>query len=321
LHQASKALSLLPQQEQQAVLKYYHVKDAKMSLASSLLKHLAIAKLYGVPWTEVVVSRDANGKPCYVPKTSGSETIEFNVSHQAGIVTIIACICAPGEVQLGTDVVCVNERDDYARIEKEGFFSWVDMHSDVFAPSETQALKMDTTQLVLPLPEGLELTGYARDAIARCQYLSQLTTWKDAAGQVRQLEPEVIIEAKLRRFFALWCLREAYVKMTGEALLAKWLQELEFRRFRTPSTFKDECGSSQISKNTSLELGEVVTDFEIFFKGKLVDDVAMELRAFEENYMVASAARLKVPERSMAIFGGFVELELERDIYTVAEAG
>jgi hypothetical protein len=47
----------------------------------------------------------------------------------------------------------------------------------------------------------------------------------------------------------------------------------------------------------------------------------MELRAFGENYMVASAARLKVPDKSMVIFSSFVKLELERDIYAVAKAG
>ncbi len=300
------------------MLKYYHVKDAKMSLTSSLLKHLAITKLCSVPWSESTISRAANGKPCYIPKASGSQSIEFNVSHQAGIVTIIACICTPGELHLGTDIVCVNERDDYARIEKEGFFSWVDMHSDVFAPSETQALKMDTTQLNLLLPEGVELAGYARDAIARCQYggvLIALGSREDA----QFIPANVVIETKLRRFYALWCLREAYVKMTGEALLAEWLQELEFRKFKTPSAFREELVSGA-AKNTSLEPGEVVTDFEIYFKGKRVNDVAMELRAFGKDYMVASAARLKGPDLSKIVLGGFTELNLDRDLYSVVGA-
>ena len=288
-----------------------------MSLISSLLKRLAIAKLRGVPWSEIILSRAANGKPCYVPKAPGSGSIEFNVSHQAGIVTIVGCICAEGEVALGTDIVCVNERDDFSRIEKEGFFSWVDMHSDVFAPSETQALKMDTTQLVLPLPEGLQIAGYARDAIARCQYRSQRVTWKDGAGEIREVDAGVVIEAKLRRFYALWCLREAYVKMTGEALLAEWLQELEFRRYKTPSAAEEQRGST----NTSLEPGGIVTDVEIYFKGKMVKDVTMELRAFGTDYMVASAARLRDGDMSRVVFSGFTELDIEKDIYMIAEAG
>jgi len=288
-----------------------------MSLASSLLKRLAITKFCGVPWSEAVVSRDANRKPCYIPAMPGSKAIEFNVSHQAGLVVFVACLCAQGEIGLGTDIVCVDERDDYARIEKEGFFSWVDMHSDVFAPSETQALKMDATQLVLPLPEDLQIAGYARDAIARCQYRSQRVSWKDAAGEVQEIDADAVIETKLRRFYALWCLREAYVKMTGEALLADWLKELEFRRFKTPSASGVEGGST----NIKLELGEVVADFEIYFKGKRVKDVAMELRAFGRDYMVASAARSRESDLSKLVFGGFLELELERDIYAITGAG
>jgi 4'-phosphopantetheinyl transferase len=308
-------LSLLPEEEQQAALKYYHVKDAKMSLVSSLLKRFAIAKLLGIPWSEITLSRAVNGKPCYIPEIPGSESIEFNVSHQAGIVTIVACICAEGEVALGTDIVCINERDDYARIDKEGLYSWVDMHSDVFAPSETQALKMDTTQLVLPLPEDLQLTGYARDAIARCQYRTQPVMWKDTAGVAREIDASAVVEAKLRRFYALWCLREAYVKMTGEALLAEWLHELEFRKFRTPSQAKGGEGST----NTSLGLGEVVTDVEIYFKRKMVNDVAMELGAFGTDYMAASAARLMDGDMSRVVFNVFAELDLEKHIYAVAK--
>jgi 4'-phosphopantetheinyl transferase len=288
-----------------------------MSLVSSLLKRLAIARLCGVAWSEVTLSRAVNGKPCYVPEIPGSRSIEFNVSHQAGIVTIVACICAEGEVALGTDIVCVNERDDYARIEKEGFFSWVDMHSDVFAPSETQALKMDTTYLVLPLPEDLHLAGYARDAIARCQYRSQRITWKDASGEAREADAGIIVEAKLRRFYTLWCLREAYVKMTGEALMAEWLKELEFRRYKMPSA----AGEGEESTKTRLEPGELVNEFDIYFKGNQVQDVVMELRAFGRDYMVASAAQRRDGDMSKVVFSGFTELELERDIYAIAEAG
>jgi 4'-phosphopantetheinyl transferase len=315
--QASRSLSLLPEEEQKAVLKYYHVKDAKMSLGSSLLKRFAIAKLCGAAWSEVILSRAVNGKPCYVPKIAGSRSIEFNVSHQAGIVTIVACICAEGEVSLGTDIVCVNERDDYARIEKEGFFSWVDMHSDVFAPRETQFLKVDTTQLALPLPEGLQIAGYARDAISRCQYRSQRITWKDAAGEAREIDASVVIEAKLRRFYAIWCLREAYVKMTGEALLAKWLQELEFRRYKTPPAAKEK----EVFTNTNLEPGEVITDIEVYFKGKMVKDVAMEMRAFGTDFIMGSAARFRDGDTSRMVFSGFTQLDLEEDIFAIAEAG
>src|SRR5436190_1116057 len=114
-----------------------------MSLASHLVKHLAITKLCSVPWSASKISKAANGKPVYILPLSepGRKALEFNVSHQAGIVTLVAATDAT--VDLGTDIVCVNERNEFARFEKEGLFKYIDMHADVFAESETQALKMD----------------------------------------------------------------------------------------------------------------------------------------------------------------------------------
>lgn len=293
------------------MLKYYHVRDAKMSLTSHLLKHLAITKLCSVPWSASTISKAANGKPGYVPPTSepDGQAIEFNVSHQAGIVTLVAAVGKA--VDLGTDVVCVNERNEFARFGKEGLFKYIDMHADMFAESETQALKMDVASL--GLPECQHLDGYGRDAVARCQYPDQKVTWRERNGELKSLDGKKIVEAKLRRFYALWCLREAYVKMTGEALLAEWLRELEFRSFATPKA------ADGIADKESLIAGEEITDFEIYFKGKKVDDVTMELRAVGRDYMFASATRLKEGNIRDAIFDGFVNLDLERDVYAAAQ--
>lgn len=279
------------------MLRYFHVRDAKMSLASCLLKHLAITKLYNVPWSESTISRDKNGKPCYLPKT-----IDFNVSHQAGLVTLVA-----GNFDLGTDIVCVNERDDLGRIEKEGFFEWVDVHADVFSPEEVQYMKLDSSNLGL---EHLGLSGYGRDAIARCQHRNKTVTWT-SEGQSHSIESNVIIDAKLRRFYAAWCLREAYVKMTGEALLAEWLQKLEFRHFKAA-----DPGAGVT--DPSLEVGEVLTQFDIFLKGKKVDNVVMELRAIGQDYMIATAGR-RSENTELIEFPGYTSLDLEKDIYAVAE--
>ena len=282
-----------------------------MSLASHLLKHLAVTKICSIPWSASTISKAANGKPIYNPPTStpDSKSLEFNVSHQAGIVTLVAAVGKA--VDLGTDVVCVNERNEFARFEKEGLFKYIDMHADVFAESETQALKMDVDSL--GLPECQHLDGYGRDAVARCQYPNQKVVWKEKCGEVKSLDGNRIAEAKLRRFYALWCLREAYVKMTGEALLAEWLRELEFRAFATPKA------TNGIVDKESLIAGEVVTEFEVYFKERKVNDVAMELRAFGLDYMVASAARPKEGNPNDVIFEGFLELDFEREIYTLAQ--
>lgn len=333
---ASHALSLLPPADRSAVLRYHHVRDAKMSLASHLLKRLAIAKLLSVPWSAATISRDENGKPIYLP-SDGSEskaqkTIEFNVSHQAGIVVLVACVYDTSQepIQLGTDIVCVNERNDYARVDEKGFFSFLSMHSDVFSPLETQALQFDISYLPLRVPQDVDLAGYARDAIVRCQRTTQPVTFKDRNGTTHVLEGKRVIEAKLRRFYALWCLREAYVKMTGEALLAEWLRELEFRGFRTPAAAAaaatgvgEEGVGSRGNVGSGLEVGEVVTELEIYFKRKRVSDVVMELKALGLDYMVATAARVRNGKGDLADveLGRFVELEIEKDVLAVAEAG
>ncbi|RWA05262.1 hypothetical protein EKO27_g9841, partial [Xylaria grammica] len=54
--EASRPLALLTQDERTRVLKYYFVADAKMALASHLLKHWVVSKYGGVPWRETTLS-------------------------------------------------------------------------------------------------------------------------------------------------------------------------------------------------------------------------------------------------------------------------
>jgi 4'-phosphopantetheinyl transferase len=293
-------------------LKYYHVKDAKMSLASHLLKHLVITKYCGVPWSKSTISRDSNGKPCFIP-ASGSPTMDFNVSHQAGIVSLIASIGFMEKVDVGTDVVCANEREkhDHDHIEKSGFFDWVDMHGDVFAESELNHMKLSPVSLGIGT-----LTGFAKDTVSRCQRRNETLTLKinGGAGEEKtvRVDSDTVIDVKLRRFYAMWCLREAYVKMTGEALLAPWLKELEISDVEAPRA-ADQAAEG------SLGQGGVARDFQIYFKGKAVTDVKMELVAMGKHYMVGSSVRLPKGETEWSM-GKWQMLGLEADILPVAES-
>lgn len=107
------------------------------------------------------------------------------------------------------------------------------------------------------------------------------------------------VDVRLRYFYALWCLREAYVKMTGEALLADWLKALEFRDFRPPDPAAGAEGDEELVP------GEVVGDIEVWRDGKRQEDVRMELRAFGRGYMVGVAV-------STARAADAFELELGR---------
>lgn len=268
------------------MLKYLFVRDAKMSLASHLLKHYAISKLLSLPWFSTKITRNSKTKPIYTDPSTGTSPIDFNVSHQAGFVAIIAAAgYEPGEVDVGCDVVCVNEREarDHKVIETEGWASFVDMHADVFAPGEASYLKY---QILSAIPGALPAGASARDKNA----------------------------FKLRCFYTLWGLREAYVKMTGDALLAPWLKVLEFRNFKPPQP--------QPVMGAGREDGEDMVRVEdIWFEGRKVQDANVRLRSMGPDYMTCSALRTP-KQREIGLgteLGAYEVVEMD-DILEWAEA-
>jgi 4'-phosphopantetheinyl transferase len=244
--------------------------------------------------------------------------VDFNVSHQAGIVSLIAVVGAKG-VTVGTDVVCVNERiqNDYKHIEKDGFFDWVDMHADVFAESEVNFMKLYPVDLDLNIP-GAEIKGYGKDATSRCQWRNrklEIKAVNGGNGRKMEVESNKVIDAKLRRFYAMWCLRETYVKMTGEALLAPWLKELEISNVRIPGPWPG------FNEEGSLEEGDMVEELRILFKGKLVTNVKMELTALGKDFMVGGAIRLTTRvDKSDLAMGQWKELDLGTDVLAFGES-
>lgn len=114
------------------------------------------------------------------------------------------------------------------------------------------------------------------------------------------------VDMRLRYFYALWCLREAYVKMTGEALLADWLKALEFRDFRPPDP------AAGVEGDDELVPGEVVGGIEVWKDGRREEDVRMELRAFGRGYMVGVAVRTGRPADAFELeLGGFQAVGLD----------
>lgn len=233
------------------MLKYFFVRDAKMALASHFLKHYVLSKTLGLPWSATHLTRDAHGKPVHT-SPDGSRPVEFNVSHQNGVVALAAVAGwdGPGPVDVGVDVVCVGERADrdHKMIAAEGWARFVDMHADVFGRSETADLKA-----VSPPLSGRAAT-----------------------------------DAHLRRFYALWCLREAYVKMTGEALLAPWLHQLEFQAVRAPEPLP---ASAELVQSAADPPQALIRDHEVLFQGRRVDDANICLRSLGADYMTATAVR------------------------------
>lgn len=294
-----------------------------MSLASHLLKHLVIAKYCNVSWSDAKISRTTNGKPCYIPSVNeGNErnhvTFDFNVSHQAGIVSLIAAVGFKGHIDTGTDVVCMNEREDrdVEYVQKSGFFDWVDMHGEVFAESEINFMKLGSIGLSDLGFEG-ELLGSGEDALSRCQWRDRSVVLKVQSGDREeniQVDTNRVIDVKMRRFYAMWCLRETYVKMTGDALLAPWLKQLQISGVQVPAARESELNQE------SLDRGGVHRNFQIIFEEMPVTDVTMELSALGRGFMVGGALRVtNTTDQDSVVMGSWQELNLENDILTVAE--
>lgn len=261
---AQKALSFLTSDEKARVLRFYFSKDAKLSLASSLLKRRAITHACHIAWSDVSISEDHNRKPCYNPLSPNASKMEFNVSHHGTLVALVGCT---GETRkLGIDIVQLNWDKDYPAVFKEGFPAWVKVYEMVFSDREVA-----------------DIIAYSLPGLS---------------------DPREQIKAKLRHFYAHWCLREAYVKMTGEALLAPWLKDLEFRNVRVPL-----CASQLPEDSDHGEWGQTCPVHEIWLKGTKLTGIKMELQAFGEEYMLATA----VSEPNI-LLSPFRELDLKRDV-------
>jgi len=205
-----------------------------MSLASALLKRLFISKALNISWKDVRFGRKRDpkhGKPCALLPNGMPAPIEFNISHQAGLVALVGCKTAA--VELGVDIVCANERNDYRVIDTDGFDAWVDIYESIFSQEESWDMKfnIDAFQLL----DGTEVRPeqLARDDWS-CGRRNQELTATLASGEKRTFSSDLPIDAKLRRFYTFWCYKEAYIKLDGEALLAEWIKECEFRGVKAP---------------------------------------------------------------------------------------
>jgi 4'-phosphopantetheinyl transferase len=208
--------------------------------------------------------------------------IEFNVSHQASFVALAGCIIPPSPSipepiqrspadtaaavfstpqpssapipsipQVGIDITCVDEpgrrsRENTPKTAK-ALSDFVDIFAEVFSRRELDIIKQ--------IPSSAS----------------------------EQMDIETAVASRLRVFYAYWALKEAYIKMTGEALLAPWLRELEFTDVVTPDPVENGSPTAPWS--------EPYTDVQTWLYGKAVEDVRIELVAFEKDYLVATAAR------------------------------
>ncbi|KAL5003406.1 hypothetical protein BDV10DRAFT_154946 [Aspergillus recurvatus] len=262
-------LETLQPSDQTTVQKYYHLKDKHMSLASNLLKYLFVHRTCRLPWSSIVISRsaDPHRRPCYNPP-SGSQAgdhedgdtvvnVDFNVSHQASMVAIAGTIIPPDigvdgkhKPEVGIDITCVNERQGRNGEERslESLHKYIDIFSEVFSAAEMADMR--------------RLHG------APSSFLSG----------------DRLVDYGYRLFYTYWALKEAYIKMTGEALLAPWLRELEFSNVVAPVAVAE-------SGNSEGKFGEPYTGVRTTLYKNLVENVRIEVAALDGDYLFATAAR------------------------------
>ncbi|PVH94873.1 4'-phosphopantetheinyl transferase [Periconia macrospinosa] len=313
---AADALALISEEERQACLRKFRIADAKMSLASALLKRLFVAKTLGTPWHSIRFGRKRDpkhGKPCAELPDGTRLPVEFNVSHQAGLVALVGCKTQfpahdNGEVEVGVDIVCVNERNDYRVVDEEGFDGWVDVYQEIFNEEESWDMKYNVDPF--KLLDGTIVTSEMLGRHDRCCVRNRELVATLPSGEQRKFSSDLLIDAKLRRFYTHWCYKEAYIKLDGEALLANWIRELEFKGVRAP------IAGTVARCSTHGSWGERVDSTEVWLKRRKLDDVRMEIRAFEENYMIGVAVKPGnlLPE----ILTNFKALHLENDVLDFA---
>lgn len=239
---AKEALDLLPLREREKAVRFYFPRDARLSLASSFLKHLAVACTCNVDWKDAVIGEDANRKPCYVPVAPATMKMEFNVSHHGTLVALVGCVVE--SLKLGVDIVQMNWERDYPAVLQDGYKHFANIYDEVFSDREIA-----------------EIADYGAE----------------------ENKSEEDIRAWLRHFYAHWCLKEAYIKMT--ALMDPMLRELEFRNVRVPRPVRLAENGEGVEA-----WGQICDDVEIWFRGLRVTEVKMELQAYGADYIIGTAA-------------------------------
>lgn len=310
-------LSTLRHEQQTSITAFRRPADRLMSLASALLKYIFIHQQAKVPWNKIQISKtpDPHKRPYWkpVPGWTGEGGLEFNVSHQNGIVAFVGCQTSklqdfqtpllggvskersvqavPHQVRVGVDVACTNEhgRTPADITTQAKLDEWVDIFGEMFSES----CRKDMKQASIPHTSS---------------------------------ETEVI-QQRFRRFYAYWALQEAFIKMVGEGLLAKWLTELDFDNVRapTPATnddYPDDGFSWALRDPEEIKWTppeQAIKDITANLYGQRVTGVRLELFAYEQDFLLATSVK-GIDEPDVANPNRrWIQLDIEKDIRRCAE--
>jgi len=363
---ASTYLSLVSQAEQNAIIRKYHIADARMSLASALLKRAYIHKCTGLSWPKIDFERKGHpvhGKPVWKhpdAEYSGQPwpKIDFNVSHQAGLVMLVGSYSlqkiTPAkstwegditsnvqseeeEVIVGCDIVCPNERQDLEIIRETNFEDWTSTFNEVLSDEELWDITYNLPSHSLTLLNGESVSSNVLGRLDRVILCDQDVELEFDDGRLEKFSSDLIVEAKLRRFYTFYALKEAYIKLVGEGLLAPWIKKCEFRNVKAPKPGTvARCSTNGVwggriiggvhsghdtvhAHRQSNGVPGSEDQLEIWFDNEEVMDVRTEVQAFEDNFIIATMIR----PASILGLDGFPlwhRVDLEHDIMERAKA-
>ncbi|QDS72578.1 hypothetical protein FKW77_000943 [Venturia effusa] len=347
---AGEYLNYISEGERKAITRKYHIADAKMSLASALLKRAFIARVTGLLWHDIEFTRKGHpvhGKPAWDPpkfNTTGVPwpNVDFNVSHQAGLVTLVG-VCVPDgellpheEALVGCDIVAPHERSDLEMIQTSDFEDYTSTFDQIFSDSELWDITYNLPSHAVQLYNGQRLSDQELGRLDRVINTDQNCSVTMPDGRIESFPSDLIIDAKLRRFYTFFTLKESYIKLCGEGLLAPWLRELEFRNVSAPTpgtqarcstsgtwggkTYGGRPSVDYMTGGFSFASGQE-EDLEIWRDGEEVHSVRTEVQSFEEDYMISAMISPPHLVGSRDGFPPWEHCDMERDILFVARMG
>ncbi|KAF2405288.1 hypothetical protein EJ06DRAFT_540633 [Trichodelitschia bisporula] len=307
---ATPYLTLLPPHTHPAITRKFHAVDKRMALGSALLKHAFLTQHTGLPFPSIRFTRKpdpTHGKPAWLPPTGREEEgkgVDFNVSHAGGIVVLVGAVVVGGEgggkVQVATDII--------AGGSLAGF-------TEQFTSLLSEGEIWDATYKLpsLTLRSGEVVPGASLGRADRIIHVDESAVMKLPGGREVEVLGEDVVDAKLRRFWTFCALKEGYLKLGGEGLLAEWVTRCEFRGVKAPAP-----GTAESGGGWAFEGEEGDEEVEVSLDGVDQEDVRIEIQAFGEEFIITTLLRPAKALGGKGEFAPWKRVDLERDIMGIA---
>ncbi len=300
-------------EQRETIRKFHRPADRLMSLASALLKYVFIHRYAKIPWNEVQISKTPkpHRRPFWQPPPgwTGEGGLEFNVTHQNGLIAMIGCQTPTAQSQDYSPPLLQQNSLSSSVPLPEATAEQVRLGVDLACTKEEGRTPKDVTSQA-SLDEWVDIFGEMFSS--RCRQDMKHATIRDA-------DNITIYQKRLRLFYAYWSLKEAFIKMVGEGLLADWLKELEFESVLAPEPataddYPDDGFSWAFDNDEERKwtpADKAVTDIKAVLYGQKMDDVHLELMAYEQDFLLATSMRGVTDRNAM---GKWIKLDIEKDI-------